>query len=45
MEMKLRAARALADYVQNPTSEMVLPNVLDKEVNRMIAKAIGEFGG
>lgn len=45
MEMKLRAARALADYVQNPTSEMILPNVLDKEVNRMIAKAIGEFGG
>jgi malate dehydrogenase (oxaloacetate-decarboxylating) len=40
MEMKLRASRALADYVDNPTPEMILPNVLDKEVNRMIAKAI-----
>jgi malate dehydrogenase (oxaloacetate-decarboxylating) len=40
MDMKLRAAQALANYVQNPTSEMILPNVLDKEANRIIAQAI-----
>lgn len=40
MDMKLRAARALAEYVKDPTPEMILPYVLDKEVNRMIARSI-----
>ena len=42
MEMKLRAARALAEYVKDPTPEFILPNVLDKEVNRRVAQVITE---
>jgi len=39
-EMKLSAAQALADYVQNPTPDEIIPSPLDKNVAEMIAKVI-----
>ncbi len=39
-EMKLRAAHALADYVPNPTEDMILPNPLDKGVAEVVALAM-----
>jgi malic enzyme len=38
--MKLSAAQALADYVQNPTPDEIIPSPLDKNVAEMIAKVI-----
>jgi len=38
--IKLRAAKALADYVKNPTAEMILPDVLDRGVANTIADGI-----
>ncbi len=37
---KLQAARALADYVTNPTPDMILPSPLDKNVANVIAEVI-----
>jgi malate dehydrogenase (oxaloacetate-decarboxylating) len=39
-EMLIKAAEALADAVENPTTEMILPNPLDKSVAGKIARVI-----
>ena len=39
-EMKLAAARALAEYVTDPKEDALLPNPLDKEVARVVADAV-----
>lgn len=41
-EMKVAAAHAIADYVQKPRRERILPNILDKGVTRAVAKAVKE---
>jgi len=41
-EMKINAARALADYVKNPTAENILPDPLDKNVAVAVARALGD---
>ena len=41
-EMKVAAAHAIADYVQKPRREHILPNILDKGVTRAVAKAVKE---
>lgn len=38
--MKLAAARALADYVSEPTPEMIIPNPLDKGAAKAVAEAV-----
>jgi malate dehydrogenase (oxaloacetate-decarboxylating) len=38
--MKIAAAHALARYVENPTSESILPSPLDKNVPKVIAAAV-----
>lgn len=38
--MKLAAARALADYVTEPTTTRILPDVLDAEAQIAVAKAV-----
>lgn len=38
--MKIRAAEAIANYVQNPTEDMILPNALDKGVADIVAGAM-----
>jgi malate dehydrogenase (oxaloacetate-decarboxylating) len=38
--MKLAAAEALADYVENPTEEKIIPNPLDKNVAKVVAEAV-----
>ncbi len=40
MEMKLRAAKALADYVKDLHVDKIFPDPLDKEVSKIVAKAI-----
>lgn len=39
-EMKLAVARALADYVTEPTADMIIPNPLDKNVAVAVAEAV-----
>lgn len=39
-DMKLAAAKALASYVKKPTAENIIPDVLDKKVAGVVAKAI-----
>ena len=39
-EMKIAAARALADAIPNPTADEVLPSPLDRTVAPLVAKAI-----
>jgi malate dehydrogenase (oxaloacetate-decarboxylating) len=39
-EMKLAAAQALADYVENPTVDEIIPSPLDKNVALEVAKVI-----
>ena len=41
-EMKLAAARALADCVSKPTAEYVLPDALDRGVSPRISAAVSE---
>jgi malate dehydrogenase (oxaloacetate-decarboxylating) len=40
--MKLAAAQALADSVENPTRELILPNALDRSVGPRVAKAVAK---
>lgn len=40
--MKLTAALALADYVENPTADSILPSPLDEKVAGVIARAVYE---
>lgn len=39
-EMKIRAAEALASYVQNPSDDNILPDALDKNVADVVAEAM-----
>ena len=39
-EMKIAAAHAIADYVPRPTRDHILPNILDKDVTKAVAKAV-----
>ena len=41
-EMKIAAAHAIADYVPRPQRERILPNILDREVTKAVAKAVAE---
>ncbi len=38
--MKLAAAKALADYVTEPTVDKIIPDVLDKNVAKAVAEAV-----
>jgi malic enzyme len=38
--MKIEAAIALAEYVENPTVNKIIPSALDKKVANVIAKVI-----
>ena len=37
---KLAAAKALANFIKNPTKEEILPSALNKEVAEVIAQAV-----
>jgi len=39
-EMKIAASHAIADYVDKPNREHILPNILDKGVTRAVAAAV-----
>jgi malate dehydrogenase (oxaloacetate-decarboxylating) len=39
-EMKIAAAHAIADYLPRPQRDRILPNILDKEVTKAVAKAV-----
>ena len=39
-EMKVAAAHAIAGYLQKPTRDRILPNILDKEVTKRVARAV-----
>ena len=41
-EMKLKAAKALADIVENPTSDQIIPDIFDKKVMLAISDAMRE---
>jgi malate dehydrogenase (oxaloacetate-decarboxylating) len=43
MEMKLEVAKALADYVKDPSAENIIPPVLDKHVADVVAEAVKRF--
>jgi len=38
--MKLAAAHAIADHVENPHRDHILPTILDRDVTRAIARAV-----
>jgi len=39
-EMKIATAHAIADYLPRPQRDRILPNILDKEVTKAVAKAV-----
>lgn len=39
-EIKIAAAEAIASYVENPTTEKIIPNPLEKEVAKRVAEAV-----
>ncbi len=39
-EIKINAAKALADYIEDPTAENILPDPLDKKVATVIAESV-----
>jgi malate dehydrogenase (oxaloacetate-decarboxylating) len=41
-EMKVAAAHAIADYVPRPQRDHILPNILDKDVTKAVAKAVAD---
>ncbi len=41
-EMKIAAAHAIARCVPKPQRERIMPNILDKDVTRAVAKAVAE---
>jgi malate dehydrogenase (oxaloacetate-decarboxylating) len=41
-EMKIAAAHAIADYVPRPQRDRILPNILDKDVTKAVAKAVAD---
>ena len=44
-EMKIAAAHAIADYLPRPQRERILPNILDKDVTKAVAKAVADAAG
>ena len=44
-EMKIAAAHAIADYVPRPQRDRILPNILDKDVTKAVAKAVAGAAG
>jgi malic enzyme len=38
--MKINAAISLAEYVENPTVDQIIPSPLDKKVSNVIASVI-----
>ncbi len=41
-EMKIAAAHAIADYIHRPQRDRILPNILDREVTKSVAKAVAD---
>jgi malate dehydrogenase (oxaloacetate-decarboxylating) len=41
-EMKIAAAHAIADYVPKPHRERILPNILDKDLTHVVARAVAD---
>jgi len=41
-EMKVAAAHAIADYLPRPQRDRILPNILDKDVTKAVAKAVAD---
>jgi malate dehydrogenase (oxaloacetate-decarboxylating) len=41
-QMKIAAARALADYVKAPSADQILPDPLDRKVAYVVAEAVAE---
>jgi len=39
-EMKVAAANALANYIEKPSADMIIPDVLDRDVPVAVAKAV-----
>jgi malate dehydrogenase (oxaloacetate-decarboxylating) len=39
-EMKVAAAHAIASYVVKPQRDRIMPNILDKEVTKTVARAV-----
>lgn len=39
-EVKLRAAKAIADSVQNPTAENIIPSIFQEGLHELVAKAV-----
>lgn len=39
-EMKVRAARAIANMIPNPTAEQIIPDALNKDVARAVAESV-----
>ena len=44
-EMKIAAAHAIAECVPRPQRDRILPNILDKEVTKAVAKAVTDAAG
>lgn len=42
-EMKLAAAYALADYIENPTKDRIIPSAFDKGIAEKVANAVANF--
>jgi malate dehydrogenase (oxaloacetate-decarboxylating) len=40
--MKIAAAHAIADYIPRPQRDRILPNILDKDVTKAVAKAVAD---
>jgi malic enzyme len=40
--MKLAAAHALADTIKNPTKDNILPNPFDKNIVKLVSKAVSD---
>jgi malate dehydrogenase (oxaloacetate-decarboxylating) len=38
--MKVAAAHAIADYVARPLRDHILPNILDRNVTKAVARAV-----
>jgi len=39
-EMKIAAAHAIAHFIKKPQKDNIMPNILDREVTRVVAKAV-----
>jgi malate dehydrogenase (oxaloacetate-decarboxylating) len=41
-EMKIAAAHAIADFIKKPQKDRIMPNILDREVTQVVAKAVAK---